>query len=460
MSKKGCSTDHFLAEVWDQVTEHLEDSRAASILTSIDYSKAFNRLDHAACLRAFTKKGASNELIRMLACFLSGRTMTVKVGQSNSSPRGVNAGAPQGSVLGTYIFNIGTDNLEDHCNNMPNETTYEINTGDLSFLEVRPLTASSESTPTRDRVHRDLDISPIPQSLNFTILHNARNVPPRLTHRIEPTWKARPITVKKFVDDNLQNEKICMKDVPLYETDGAVYKNARAGKSECLFKHISKQAKQQGLFVNSKKTTLLTISNAVSYNARSHIYDSEQQRIDCEPTLKMLRFIFNQQADVTDQVQTLCKRFRARTWALRHLRKAGLSEQDLVKVYTSTIRPVIEYTAVIYHPMLTAELTGLIEKQQTRALKNIYGNMYSQRRLLELSQLPTLEQRRIDACLRFAQKMSNNPRYQHHFRKRYTRARAGGHQEYLELPARTNRRMNSPLYHYRKILNSERKHYD
>ena len=36
--EKGCSTDHFLTEVWDQVTEYLEDNRAAAVLTAIDLS--------------------------------------------------------------------------------------------------------------------------------------------------------------------------------------------------------------------------------------------------------------------------------------------------------------------------------------------------------------------------------------------------------------------------------------
>ena len=38
--------------------------------------------------------------------------MRVKVNNSMSIQRAVNAGGPQGSVLGSYIFNIGVDDME------------------------------------------------------------------------------------------------------------------------------------------------------------------------------------------------------------------------------------------------------------------------------------------------------------------------------------------------------------
>ena len=211
--------------------------------------------------------------------------------------------------------------------------------------------------------------------------------------------------------------------------------------------------------VNSDKTTLLAISDANSYEARTHIYDAEGKRIDSSGTLKALGFIFNAKADVHDQVATLCKRFRSRTWTLRDLRKAGLGTDDLLRVYKSTIRPVIEYSSVIYHSMLTDDLTEYIEKQQTRALKNIYGNELSRRKLLEISGVPLLSDRRQEACGRFAQKMANNPRFSHHFKLRKSRARSGRAQEYVEHKARTNRRKNSPIFFFRRILNGNIQYY-
>ena len=174
-----------------------------------------------------------------------------------------------------------------------------------------------------------------------------------------------------------------MADAQILEDNQTIYKNARAGQSEYLFNHISERAEEKGLKVNNEKTTLLVMSSATSYRARSHIYDSGNQRIDSTGTLKALGFIFNEEADVSSQVESLCKRFRSRTWALRDLRKAGLDTSDLLRVYKTTIRPVVEYSSVIYHPMLTKEQTNYIEKQQFRALKNIYGNDISHRKLLE-----------------------------------------------------------------------------
>ena len=110
---KGCSSSHLLISVWQRVLTDLEDCRAATVLTAVDYAKAFNRMDFKECLNAFARHGASNQVLRLIATFLHERTMSVRVGSTWSVPRMVNGGVPQGSILGVLLFNTTTDNLED-----------------------------------------------------------------------------------------------------------------------------------------------------------------------------------------------------------------------------------------------------------------------------------------------------------------------------------------------------------
>ena len=76
-----------------------------------------------------------------------------------------------------------------------------------------------------------------------------------------------------------------------------------------------------------------------------------------------------------------------------------------------------------------------------------------------MSGLDPLAVRREAACQKFAQKLANNPRFAGWFPKRKVRARGGGEQEYVEYQARTDRRKNSPLFYYRRLLN-KRINYD
>ena len=110
---KGCSVSHLLVDLWDRICWDLEDARAATLITAIDYAKAFNRLSFQHCLLAFARKGASSQTLALLATFLSNRVMSVRVSDTWSAPLPVYGGVPQGSILGVMLFNIATDDLED-----------------------------------------------------------------------------------------------------------------------------------------------------------------------------------------------------------------------------------------------------------------------------------------------------------------------------------------------------------
>ena len=110
---KGCSTAHYLINLWQEILSNADDNRSASVLTAVDFAKASNRVSHQACLSAFAKKGASTQTLQLIATFLSKRSMTVRVGNDFSRRLLVHGGCPQGSVLGVFLFNVCSDDLED-----------------------------------------------------------------------------------------------------------------------------------------------------------------------------------------------------------------------------------------------------------------------------------------------------------------------------------------------------------
>ena len=89
---KGCSTTHMIIDLLQEVCENAEDYRSATVLCAIDFAKAFNRMSFQHCLESLRRKNASTPLLRLIASFLTNRTMTVKVGTHFSEPLPVSGG--------------------------------------------------------------------------------------------------------------------------------------------------------------------------------------------------------------------------------------------------------------------------------------------------------------------------------------------------------------------------------
>ena len=190
----GASAAHLLVEVLDDITSTQEDNRMGVILSSIDFSKAFNRLDHGHCLNTLAMRGASNSIFCLLGSFLSERTMTVKVENHFYEPRPVNVGAPQGSVLGCYLFDIGLDDLEDGFHNNTQEQE-EAHSETLCNVSDFP----EASTSKRVRDHPEAALSAIADRRNdFSILPRVANVPPWILKPKDPKLKDRGLKSYKM----------------------------------------------------------------------------------------------------------------------------------------------------------------------------------------------------------------------------------------------------------------------
>ena len=642
------------------------------VITAIDYAKAFNRLSFQHCLRAFARKGACTEIIRVLASFLSNRTMTVRVNNTWSEPLPVHGGVPQGSILGVLLFNVSTDDLEEEDDGMTqfvhSDETESSSTGPDTPLEssgvaagrsgldsdpwgdrallsasstsssssngclMNPATPSDHSSPndtpwsspatstrgatpperprlaglnphaktfvprmvfpsesfeasappvnitddllqrldepltpdsiyskeiplpsyvpsaevlsitdelladlrkgrdpsqdeaevvaTRietsgggrhdDPVARDVGFdlsttaavgfssstpagrprgrprfrhSPIRSSgprlsvRDWSFMPGRRNrrrrrtlkkkiieysdegeveVPPEVNKkRTGLRWKRRPVRTFKFVDDGMMLSKANMDSAAQVVLGGGrPEKDKHDLPSQNLFRRVVSKAESRGMVVNRGKTRLLCVSDSQTYKAKAHIVDSEGSRLDSWDKLKVLGFHMDSRPSVHAHIQALRLRMRDTVWILRHLKIAGFAEAELAVVYRTVIRPILDYCAVVYHPMMTDEQDQIVERLQAQALKSIYGYRDSYATMREKAGVTTHRARRIEMCDKFAQKAAQNPRFEAWFPRRTGRSGRHG-EEFQEMQARTDRLFNSPLFYYRRRLNGK-----
>ena len=232
-------------------------------------------------------------------------------------------------------------------------------------------------------------------------------------------------------------------------------KDKHAVASQNMFRRVVNNAEEIGMKVNSSKTKQICISDSLSFKASAHIYTTEGERIGTEEHMKVLGFTFGSRPNCSVHIETVRRSFRGRYWLLIHLRQNGFSEADLLKVYTSMIRPIAEYCAPVFHPMLTDKEDEQLERLQATALRYIFGFGIPYRELREMASLKTLRARRIELCDKFANKCLRSERFGHwfplHEQTRVSRSR----QKFKEEFARCDRLKNSPLYYMRRRLNGK-----
>ena len=90
------------------------------------------------------------------------------------------------------------------------------------------------------------------------------------------------------------------------------------------------------------------------------------------------------------------------------MKRLGLSPLALVEVYKVLIRPCFDYTSVVYHSMLTAGQSELLERQQKKIFRVIFGWDLSYERALERAGVERHNFRRQGLVELFVLKLARN----------------------------------------------------
>ena len=107
------STETAVTTVVDDIARAV-DSGEMCALVSLDLSAAFDTVDHAILLEVLHKRFAvEGEALQWFGSYLTGRTVSVRVGADISGPNGFHCGVPQGSVAGATEFISYTEDFQE-----------------------------------------------------------------------------------------------------------------------------------------------------------------------------------------------------------------------------------------------------------------------------------------------------------------------------------------------------------
>ena len=152
---------------------------------------------------------------------------------------------------------------------------------------------------------------------------------------------------------------------------------------------------QNDIRLNSEKCKEMIIDLSRNYSLTSGIQSVTigGQVLASVEHAKMLGVTISNNLTWSKHVDNIVSKAGKRVYMLYQLKRAGISQNDLVKMYVSTIRPVLEYACPVWSTSLPTYLSDAIEMIQKRVLRSVHPGLHYDD-ILVLVGLQSLKKRR------------------------------------------------------------------
>ena len=105
----GCSVEHYLVLMLDFIHKGLDNSKknpTAVLAGLVDFSKAFNRIDHNVIVTILSDLNIPTCALRLIISYLSNRKMCVRYNGAVSAEQDIPGGGSQGGLHTVLLFNL------------------------------------------------------------------------------------------------------------------------------------------------------------------------------------------------------------------------------------------------------------------------------------------------------------------------------------------------------------------
>ena len=417
---KGSSLSHYLIDFVNFILFNQDLKVPNAVLAVlIDFSKAFNRINHNVVITTLSEMGVPGWLLRIVMGFLSNREMVLRYKGYSSGRKSLPGGGPQGTLLGLFLFLI--------LINSAGYTNLEKQLGDHMTVKM------NKRTPIPNIHLKYIDDMAMAEAvvLKNTLLRNPDPCPPQPFAYHDRTRHIMP-------EDGCQMQEQINK--------------------------LLEYCRQNQMLINGDKTKVMLFNTGKKYDFMPRLSIDGRENLEVVEKFKLLGVQLRSDLKWSDNTDFICKKGYERIWMLRRLCGLGATDQEVLDVYLKQIRSVMEMAVPVWEPGLNKQEVKQIERVQKTAFYVILGERYTTYgRALEVLNCDTLQDRRVKLCTNFATKALKHPKYSSWFswsepeptNKAHTNTRRPKEAPTMlkSVPCRTDRFRDSPLPYLTGLLN-------